>query len=83
MTSRTVSFSTSAAAIAGACVTTVAPGADSRSAQASVVLPASMKTVIPGSTSRASAAPSAALACGAIRARALSVPRDGVAGSAP
>ena len=55
----------------------------SRSAQASVVLPASMKTVIPGSTSRASAAPERRLAAGAIRARALTGPRAGVAGSAP
>ena len=83
MTSRTPSFSTSAAAITGACVTTVTPTTSSRSAQASVVLPASMNTVIPGSTSRASAAPSAAFAAGAMRIRALTGPRAGVAGNAP
>ena len=74
VTSRTPSRSTSAAAITGAWVTTVTPGTASRSAQASVVVPASMNTVMPGSTSRASAAPSAALAAGASRRRALTGP---------
>ena len=48
-----------------------------------MVLPASMKTHIPGSTSRAMAAPSAAFASGAMRARALTLPTAGVDGSAP
>ena len=83
MTSRTAALSTSAAAMAGAWVTTVTPGTASRSAQASVVMPASMNTVMPGSTSRASAAPSAALAAGASRVRALTGPLAGVGGRAP
>ena len=83
VTSRSPSRSTSAAAIAGAWVTTVTPLPCSRSAQASVVVPASMNTVIPGSTSRASAAPRAAFATGASRALSLTGPAVSAAASAP
>lgn len=57
----------------------IAPGPAATRARAMRMAPASTNTIIPGSTSRASAAPSAALASGAICARALRTPLEGAA----